>query len=222
LAARELRSLVHEFNGCGPHKRLAEGYLMKRITKMSMALTILVLFGTCAVSAQSLGDYARAVRKNKPQTETASRHYDNDNLPVNEQLSVVGPETPAAAKGDPKLAKSDSADAKATEQERKLAADELQQKIDSDKDKIESLKKELDLDQREFRLRASSFYANAGAQMQNGAEWTKEQTQYKTDIDYKQKAITDAQQEMTELQEKARKAGMRQKESNSDTDKDKK
>lgn len=194
--------------------------LMKRIINTSMALAILVLFGTCAASAQSLGDYARAVRKNKPPTETASRHYDNDNLPTNEQLSVVGPEAPAAAaNGDPKAAKKEAVDAKAAEEERKLAADELQKKIDNDKDKIDSLKKELDLDQREFRLRASSFYANAGAQMQNGAEWTKEQTQYKTDIDAKQKAITDAQQEMTDLQEKARKAGIKQKDSDSDGDK---
>jgi peptidoglycan hydrolase CwlO-like protein len=193
---------------------------MKRIINVSMALAVLVLFGTCAVSAQSLGDYARAVRKNKPQTETASRHYDNDNLPTNEQLSVVGPETPAvAANGDPKTVKKEASDAKAAEEERKLAADELQKKMDINKDKIESLKRELDLDQREFRLRASSFYANAGAQMQNGAEWTKEQTQYKTDIDSKQKAISDAQQEMTELQEKARKSGMREKESDSDNDK---
>ena len=56
-----------------------------------MAIVTLLLLGASGAAAQSLGDYARAVRKNKAEPGSTSRHYDNDNLPTNETLSVVGP-----------------------------------------------------------------------------------------------------------------------------------
>src|ERR1039457_6135586 len=116
--AREVPPPVPEISGCGPHSGLRKDDSMKRIMKVWMAIAALILLGASGVSAQSLGDYARAVRKKKPQAETAPpprpgehragagpktgprrgrppRHYDNDNLPTNEQLSVVGPETAA-------------------------------------------------------------------------------------------------------------------------------
>ena len=71
-----------------------------------MAIAILILF-TMPAAAQSLGDYARNARKNKPQPSTNTRYFDNDNLPTKDQLSVVGPDAtnaPAAqatAKGGP-------------------------------------------------------------------------------------------------------------------------
>ena len=80
---------------------------MKRSMTMWMAIATLLLLGAGAASAQSLGDYARAAKKNKPQVEKASRHYDNDNLPTTEQLSVVGPE-PQATSEKTKSAATDS------------------------------------------------------------------------------------------------------------------
>jgi hypothetical protein len=59
----------------------------------------LLLFGIGGATAQSLGDYARQARKNKPEPTTASRHFDNDNLPTDQPLSVVGP-TPSATTND--------------------------------------------------------------------------------------------------------------------------
>jgi len=56
-----------------------------------MAIVTLLLLGVSGAAAQSLGDYARAVRKNKAESSSTTRHYDNDNLPTNESLSVVGP-----------------------------------------------------------------------------------------------------------------------------------
>ena len=56
-----------------------------------LAIGILLLLGVSGAAAQSLGDYARAVRQTKAQPSSASRHYDNDNLPTGQPVSVVGP-----------------------------------------------------------------------------------------------------------------------------------
>ncbi len=195
---------------------------MKRIMKVWMAIAALILLGASGVSAQSLGDYARAVRKNKPQSETATRHYDNDNLPTNEKLSVVGPETAPAAKGSQGPANSQGQDPKAAQAERQQAADDLQRKMDTQKAKIDALNHELELDQREYRLRAASFYGDAGNRLRNSAQWSKDDGQYKSDMASKQKAIDAAKQELTDLQEQARKAGMKEKESDGDKGKEQK
>ena len=204
---------------------------MKRTTGLTIATLMLVgvllgaLLGTTGASAQSLGDYARQARKNKPKTDT-SRHYDNDNLPVNEQLSVVGPDPSASTGGDQKTAtataQTAATDPKAAQADRQKAVDEIKQKIDDQKSKIAELTHELDLDQREYRLRAATFYGDAGAQLRNSAQWSKDDAQYKSDLDSKQKAITAAQQQLGDLQEQARKAGMKEKDSDSSKDSDKK
>jgi len=199
--------------------------LMKRVTNNLIAIVALTLLGTGMASAQSLGDYARSVRKDKPKPDAATRHFDNDNLPTNETLSVVGPDPSAqtAATGGQPGAKTGApaVDPKEAEQERKQAAADLQDKLDSQKQKIESLNHELDLEQREYRLRAASFYGDAGAQLRNSAQWSKEDAQYKSDTDAKQKAIADAQQKLTDLQEEARHAGLEEKDAGRTSDRPK-
>ena len=163
--------------------------------------------------SQPLGDVARSVRKNKPQSDTPTRYFDNDNLPSNTQLSVVGP---APSKDN---ASGDDAKAKMAEADRQRAVADIQGKIDQQKSKIAALTHELDLDQREYRLRAAAFYGDAGNRLRDSAQWSKDDAQYKSDMDSKQKAIADAQQQLNELQEQARKAGVKEKESDSDQQK---
>jgi len=52
---------------------------MKHMKCMAI-ITLLLLLAVGGASAQSLGDYARAARKRKPEPSTTTRHYDNDNL----------------------------------------------------------------------------------------------------------------------------------------------
>src|SRR5580658_754813 len=59
-------------------------------TKLIAIVTFLLL-AISGATAQSLGDYAREVRKNKAEPTSATRHFDNDNLPSGGDLSVVGP-----------------------------------------------------------------------------------------------------------------------------------
>ena len=206
---------------------------MKRMTWLAAA--ILILLGASVATAQSLGDYARAARKAKLQPASSSRHYDNDNLPKDEHLSVVGtepsenadnPPAPAAdsaqtdaGKTAPKDQKAEGTDAaKATTKDpnaeaadRQKAAEELQKKIDDQKQKIDALNHELDLAQREYRLRAAAMYSDAGNRLRNQAQWDKDDAQYQQEMADKQKAIEAVKQQLDASQEEARKTGLKQK-----------
>ncbi len=188
----------------------------------TMIATFLIL-GASAVSAQSLGDYARTVRKEKSGPAQATRHFDNDNLPVNDTVSVVGlaPEatSPAGAKvvtdakggTEAKAAGAAQSDSKQAAADKTKEAEDFKKKIEEQQEKINSLNREVDLDQREERLRAAAFYQDAGSRLRNPAEWTKEQSQAHNDAADKQKSLDAARQKLEEMQEEARKAGIVQK-----------
>jgi hypothetical protein len=207
-------------------------------TKLMAVVTLLTLAAGVASaqssSAPSLGDAARAARKNKADASPATRHYDNDNLPVNDTLSVVGPE-PVTAK-DPAVSAKDKGAASATDKdkdrdkkpadptlaaaERQKSADEMKKKMAQQQEKIDALNHEISLDQREERLRAAAFYSDAGTQLRNSAQWQKEQAESKNDADAKQKALDTAKQQYDEMQEQARKAGIKQKDPDASSDRD--
>jgi hypothetical protein len=189
---------------------------MKR-TKLMAGVTLLVtlLLAVGSVSAQSLGDAARSARKNKANPNPTTRHFDNDNLPTNDALSVVGPEPPAATNAAASAQSKDNkavADPAAATLERQKAAEDTKKQLDQQKEKIDSLNHEIDLDQREQRLRAAAFYSDAGTRLRNSAQWEKEQSQSVNDAAEKQKALDTAKQQYDEMQERARKAGIAAKE----------
>lgn len=62
--------------------------------------------------------------------------------------------------------------------------------------------------QREYQLRAAEMYADAGNRLRNSAQWDKQDADYKQKIADKQKAVEDAKQKLTDMQEDARKAGV--------------
>ena len=189
-----------------------------------MAIGTLLLLGVSAATAQSLGDYARSVRKNKPDTPSTSRHFDNDNLPTNQTLSVVGP-PPAADDNAASKTAGDSAakagsDPSAAAAERQKAAEEVKAKLDKQREKIADLSHQLDLDQREYRVHVASYYADAGNRLRDQAAYAKAESDYKSDIEAKQKAIADAQQQLQDIQDQAHKAGIEEKDKDKDKEQD--
>jgi len=193
---------------------------MKRM--ISMAIGVLLLFGSIAF-AQSLGEVARSARKGKTHQSAANHQYDNDNLPKTEHLSVVGPAPAATANSsnptgevspqDQAAAQATAtADRKAAAEERQRAAEEWKNKIDDQKQKVASLSHELELTQREYRLRAVAMYSDAGNRLRNSSTWDKEDTDFKKQLDEKQKAVDAAKVELDNLSEQARKAGVRERE----------
>jgi len=196
---------------------------MKRISQLWLLGFFVAAVTLANAQSQSLGDYARSVRKDKK--PTGEKHYDNDNLPTTDKLSVVGQAAPepdatehkdqAPAEDQQKPAATDEKkDEKATKDEADKANEqakqgkEWQQKIADQKNQVDLLTRELDVLQREYRLRAAAMYADAGNRMRNQASWDKEDAQYKQRIADKQKAVDDAKQKVEDLQEQARKSGV--------------
>ena len=187
-----------------------------------VAIMVLIVTGANFAADQSLGDYARNVRKDKPQSSTTSRHYDNDNLPTGGQVNVVGREPAAQPANGQETRKTNAPGPAGAQADKQQADQELQDKIKEQQEKVDGLSHDLTLDQREYRLRAAWFYADAGNRLRNSAQWDKDDAQYRADMDAKQKAIDDAKQQLQELQEQARKAGIQQNDGTKDKDNDKK
>ncbi|PYX51601.1 MAG: hypothetical protein DMG76_31640 [Acidobacteria bacterium] len=174
----------------------------------------------------SLADYARQMKKDSPQPKSRPKVFDNDNLPKDDKLSVVGELPPVAADKSSEAKPADptgnvpaatdkksatETKAAATENEqlkRQAALKEWQQKLTAQKDQIDLADRELDVLKREYQIRAAAFYADAGDRLRNSAAWDKQDTQYKQQIADKQKALDDAKQKLEEMQEDARKAGI--------------
>ncbi len=134
---------------------------MKRMKHI--AIGTLLLLAVSGAAAQSLGDYARTIRKNKTTTSSPNRHYDNDNLPTGKAVSVVGPPSAGGANAGQAANASAPDPAAAATEERQKAADEWKEKLDQQKAKVDALNHELDLEQRELRLRAATTFTNPGA-----------------------------------------------------------
>jgi hypothetical protein len=201
---------------------------MKIVKYVSLAFTIflgiLLPLASAAPQSQSLGDYARAVRKDKK--PSTPKQYDNDNLPVNDKLSVVGnPSADSSAQtgdakttrdgdqpgdSDGKTADQKNLEPKADEtpEQRETRYNGWKENISREKGEMDQASKELDLLQREYRLRAAAFYGDAGVRLRNSAEWDKENAQYQQQIADKQKEVEAAKQKIDDLQEQARKAGV--------------
>jgi hypothetical protein len=193
---------------------------MKRITYVWLATMVVASLGLhSAAQDQSLGSYARAVRKDKP-AQQAAKKYDNDNLPKIDTLSVVGnapaeaadKTAPAGASpnGEP-MATPDSKPADKTGSsaaDQQKMVDDWKKKITDEKNQIDLMSRELDVAQREYRLRSAAFYADAGNRLRNEASWDKQDADYKEQIAQKQKALDAARQQLSDLQEQARKAGV--------------
>lgn len=208
---------------------------MKRSLTILIAVIVFVSCGSAAfgqAASQSLGDYARSIKKSKPASDSASKPvvYDNDNLPTAGPVSVVGKpsESSDAVKADKAKdektsdkageAKDGAADAKKGKDEpqikpgqsaddRKQAFDAWKQKLDDQKEKVNLLSRELEVLQREYRVKASEWYADTAGRAQNPAGFAQTDAEYKGKIADKQQAVDAAKAKLSDMQDEARKAG---------------
>jgi hypothetical protein len=199
---------------------------MKRMHLWVAAVTLVLGIGVTATAqtsqaASSLGDYARSVRKQNPGQKAAeAKHFDNDNLPQNQKISVVG-QTPAPqttadnqngdapkVDGDAAAGDANKGNDGASGDSKQAAYSDWQGKIADQKKQIELASRELDVMQREYQLRAAAMYADAGNRLRNAGTWDKEDADYKQKIADKQKAVDTGKQKLEEMQEQARKAGV--------------
>jgi LAS superfamily LD-carboxypeptidase LdcB len=176
----------------------------------------------------SLADYARKVHKDTGAAKPKPKVFDNDNLPKEDKLSVVGQQPVAEAKPSVTEEAKDKAatpDGKAvvtpkpdavnpattTEEEKaKKQAEQKdwQAKIVAQKEQVSMASRELDVTQREYQLRAAAMYADVGNRLRNQVQWDKEEASYKQQLVDKQKVLDDAKQKLEELKDAALKAGV--------------
>jgi hypothetical protein len=205
---------------------------MKRITSLGLTiwftsalftLGMFVMAGSPAVAQttaatpdqSSLGDYARKVRKD-PVVKAKPKVFDNDNLPKEDKLSVVGDAATAAdnATADSNAKATGEKDAAGTKvgdddpAKKQTEWKNWQEKLSTQKNSIDLASRELDVLQKEYQLRAAAMYGDAGNRMRNAAQWDKEDADFKQKIADKQKAVEDAKQKLDDMQEDARKAGV--------------
>jgi hypothetical protein len=198
-----------------------------------MLAVMLVTLAAAQNQDDHLADYARQKKNAKRPEPAPKKVYDNDNLPRQEHISVVGtPRTESAADASqladansqpaPSDQPSDSTttsqtddkpaakaeNAPETADDRQKANEDWQKKIAERKNALALLQRELDVLQREYRLRAAAMYADAGNRLRNSAQWDKEDKQYKSQVDAKQKAVDGAKQQLADAQEQARRAGV--------------
>jgi hypothetical protein len=204
---------------------------MKRTIYLALGglLAAATMLPLAAAQSQNddLGQYARKHKKDKDAAEPQTKRvYDNDNLPHDEHLSVVGPSQPANTDKGPQGAASPQAAANSDQakdakggalqsvepgespKQREQVYDDWQKKIGEKQQALDLLQRELDVLQREYRMRAAAVYADVGYRLRNQAQWDKEDAQYKEKIAAKQKAVDAGKEQLADLQEKARKAGV--------------
>lgn len=205
---------------------------MKRILYVGLVFAMFITLASSVTTAQtatpapdqsSLGDYARKTHKD-PNAKAKPKVFDNDNLPTEDKLSVIGEAAPtttadasaadAASKAAAPAPGKDAAaapPAASPEDERAKKQAEYktwQDKIAAQKSSIDLASRELDVLQKEYQLRAAAVYADVGNRLRNSGQWDKEEADFKQKIADKQKAVDDAKQKLDDMQEEARKAGV--------------
>jgi hypothetical protein len=171
-------------------------------------LVVLVL--AAGAAAQSLGDVARQSRSEKKQPAVV--RVEGEAIPaLSSEPSTAdqGEAKPdAAPAGDAKTA--DAKDVKKSPRESaKKNAENWNKKLDAEKQEISTLQRELDIVQREQRLRAAAYYADAGTQIRDQGRFAEESRREQQEIDAKKQALDTARQKLSDLEEQARKEGVR-------------
>ena len=204
---------------------------MKRtfsIWLMGTLITMAMVAGAAAQNqSESLGAYARAIKKSKgtPTENPSSKVYDNDTLPSQSSVSVVGsslPDTNADSKSsdaktpagdqdksaksddkkkDPELKTGQSSD------ERQKAVGEWKSQIDAQKAKVDLAARELDVLQREYKLKSATFYTDTARRVQNPNGFAADDAKYKQQIAERQKKLDDERSKLSDMQNRARQAG---------------
>ncbi len=173
---------------------------MKRFLVL-LGASALALSAAAAAQSQSLGDYAREVRKNKKPNPNV-KVYDNDNLPGNATISVLGEAS------NPKEAAKDEKQAAVSDEERKKQQQQMAGAVAEQRKKIAGLEHDVELLNREERIRTAEYYSDPGVQLRNPQAWTQQEMKMHSDIAAKSQELEAARAKLSQMQEAARKAGV--------------
>jgi len=182
---------------------------MKRTLRLGIELLALAGLLATAAAAQSLGEYARQQRAQKPATPADAKVYTNDNLPTSGMISEVGQlEPPPPAPLSPKQA---AAAQKAEQQKadaQKALETEWKAKFAEQKRNVAQLQRELDILVRENNLRQLAAFKNSAQQSSGAAELAAADQRAQAEIAEKQQALDDAKEKLETMKNELRQAGL--------------
>jgi len=180
--------------------------IMKKTLFCSLMLLAAAAVAVAQPSSQpSLGEAARQARAQKSRTPATIR-LEGDGVIVPDSSKNDNMDVPAT---DTKSSESKDDSKKSAADDSKPKAEDWSKKVEAQRNEIVLLQRELDVAQREQRLRAAAFYADAGTQLRDSAKYAEDSRKEQETIDSKKQALERAQERLADLEEQARKAGVR-------------
>lgn len=176
-------------------------------TIYTMLVMCLFVGAAAAAQDQSLGDVARANRAKKHASASAIKLDDETVARTSSPSTSSEPDT--AKKADEKAGEAKDADAAKARPAEGQKSDDIKKQIDAQTKEIAILQRELDVAQREARLRAAAYYGDAGTMLRDQTKYAEDTRKEQDEINTKKQALDAAQQKLSDLQEQARKAGIR-------------
>ena len=176
-----------------------------------LMLVMCLFVAAGAAQDQSRGDVARANRAKKHTSASAIKLDDES---VARTATNTSSDADTAKKVDDKKTDDKTADAKDADKAspadaQKKKDDDIKKQIDAQTKEIAILQRELDVATREARLRAAAYYGDAGTQLRDQAKYAEDTRKEQDEINTKKQALDAAQQKLSDLQEQARKAGIK-------------
>jgi hypothetical protein len=160
-----------------------------------------LLLGTApAQQSESLGDIARQQRAGK---KAPKKVITNDDLPS--APAAASPAAPAAATPAP-AAK--AAPQKDLADEYQKSQQDFRARYLAQKQQVEKLQADIAAMQRDYQQRVAGYYADAGNRLRDDKAWADKQRKFDSDIAEKQKKLDQARQELDNIKEQARRAGI--------------
>lgn len=180
-----------------------------------IAAVSLLICSSPLFAQETLGDVARQTRSTEKSRAQSKRLYTNDDIPSVVFAPATTDEGEASAdaeakptEGDKKAASKEDGDKAAAEAKQK-AADDMRKNIELQKKQIAELEREASLNDRDARLRASAAYADIGQRLRDPVRFAQNMQQSRENSDRFSKQIEDAKQKLAEMEEQARRQGVR-------------
>ena len=183
---------------------------MRRTFQLGLGLLAMTGLLVATAAAQSLGEYARQQRVQKPAASASPKVYTNDNLPTSGAISEIGRPEPAPEPVSPRAAAAAAgAEQKKAEETKKLET-EWRATFVEQKKKVAQLQRELDIFVGDYKLRQSTLYRSLATteQLQYSRQSAEAEQKYQADLADKQKELDDAKQKLEDMKGELRKAGL--------------
>ncbi|MGH9671462.1 MAG: hypothetical protein ACRD3A_15265 [Terriglobales bacterium] len=184
---------------------------MKPTSRIGIGLLSLAGLLAATASAQSLGEYARQQRAQKPATPPSVKVYTNDNLSGSGALSEAGAPASSSSPASAKAAAAAEKDEQKKAEDRSKLEAGWRAKFAEQKNRIALLERELKLPRVENNMQLTALYSgvyDARLHQNAAARVDEDDRKYKDELKEKQKALEEAKQKLEDMKDELRRGGL--------------